>query len=80
MLEDKGWLLGAIPVLACLAFLLWHDTRPENFPSQICRRLYARARTVADTAAVDRTPMATRVDPGRTCGDLRAGREILSHP
>jgi len=76
-LESHSWLVCAIPVIVCLGFLLWQQTRPESLAARVCGGLYAGARSAADTAAADQTVVETRAQPGRTCGDLRAGGEIL---
>jgi hypothetical protein len=69
-----GWLTGALPVAALLAFLTWQETKPMGVSARICRTVYQSARTARDTAVADQRVIGGRRQPGLTCGDLRRDR------
>ena len=54
--------------------------RAQRFsrPGHICRRMYARAHTAADSAFVDAHLVGREEDPGWTCGKLP--RSSANHP
>ncbi|SOD03417.1 hypothetical protein SAMN05216486_1135 [bacterium JGI 053] len=49
-------------------------------PEHICHRMYARARTAADSALVDAHPAGRDDDPGWTCGRLPRTSASLPTP
>lgn len=66
-----GWIFGALPMIAFIAWSLRQQTRSIPADARVCAGMYAGARSASDTAVVDLRAIESRGGPITSCGELR---------